>query len=306
MTSELMSSTDEQPIRANSAWRFLTPTVCRLIFIALMLFGAVMHIRYLNHNCPLGLSEDEAHYWDWSRQLGLSYYSKGPLVAYLIHASCAIFGNTMPAVRYPAILLSLCSGLLTYWLIVKLFSSDRLALGSALLSMTIPVFVAGSMLMTIDSPFYFFWALATCLAAKAIFDNRKWPWPLAGVAMGLGFLAKYTMFVWPLCLIPFFIVDRPARRHLRSAWFWSFLPIALAFTTPVIIFNAQHHWVTVYHVHADTIAGFSWGNLPAFLLGQAAILGFSIFFILVGAIAYVFRQGRADPNRRALAYLTSI
>ena len=32
----------------------------------------------------LDLSPDEAHYWEWSRRLDLSYYSKGPLIAYLI------------------------------------------------------------------------------------------------------------------------------------------------------------------------------------------------------------------------------
>jgi hypothetical protein len=31
--------------------------------------------------CPFDLAPDEAHYWDWSRHLDWSYYSKGPLVA---------------------------------------------------------------------------------------------------------------------------------------------------------------------------------------------------------------------------------
>lgn len=305
MTSDLLTQSNLHP-SANSRLRILTPWVCRAIFVLIMLAGAAMHVRYLNHNCPLGLSEDEAHYWDWSRQLGLSYYSKGPMVAYLIRGSCAIFGDTMPAVRYPAILLSLGTALLSYWLIVKLFASDRLALGWALLSMTIPAFVAGSVLMTIDSPFFFFWALATCLAAKGIFDSKDYFWPLVGVALGLGFLAKYTIFVWPLCLIPFFIFDRPARRLLRSGWFWSMIPVALVFTTPVVIFNAQHHWVTVNHVHADTSAGFSWTNWPQFILSQIGIMGLFIFIILVGAVVYVFRQGRDDPHRRALYFLASI
>ena len=37
----------------------------------------------------LDLSPDEAHYWEWSRRLDLSYYSKGPLIAYLIAALTA-------------------------------------------------------------------------------------------------------------------------------------------------------------------------------------------------------------------------
>lgn len=297
---------DSSPRVEHSLWRLLTPTVCRLIFAGLMLLGALIHIYYLNHNCPLGLSEDEAHYWDWSRQLGLSYYSKGPLIAYIIRASCAIFGNTMPAVRYPATLLSIGTATLTYWLILKLFRSDRLALGWTLMSHMVPLFVAGSLLMTIDSPFFFCWAAATCLAAKGVFDKQKKVWPWVGVAIGVGFLAKYTMFLWPACLIPFAIVDSEFRSTLRSAWFWSMFPIALAFTTPVVVFNAQHNWITVYHVHADTSAGFGWENWPAFLAGQAGILGVFIFIAMVGGVIYVIREGKADANRRALYFLAGI
>ena len=57
----------------------------------------------------LDLVQDEAQYWDWSRRLQASYYSKGPLVAYLIAAGTAVFGDTQLGVRLPAIL----SGTLT-------------------------------------------------------------------------------------------------------------------------------------------------------------------------------------------------
>ena len=64
--------------------------------------------------CPLELAPDEAHYWDWSRHLDWSYYSKGPLVAWLIRASCELFGplsleltgSLAAAVRLPAVALS--------------------------------------------------------------------------------------------------------------------------------------------------------------------------------------------------------
>src|SRR5262245_49787049 len=93
-------SSDDRP-----AWdlRWLTPRRCRLIFVLLLMLGFVSHIRFLRIDCPIDLSGDEAHYWDWSRQLDWSYYSKGPLVAYIIRASCAIFGDTMFGVRFPAL-----------------------------------------------------------------------------------------------------------------------------------------------------------------------------------------------------------
>src|SRR3954465_5995367 len=186
------------PRAASGVWRlaWLTPGVCRLIFAGVLLFGLVSHVRYLTHDCPIDLSGDEAHYWDWSRHLDISYYSKGPMVAWLIRASCSMFGDTMPAVRFPALLLAVGSSICTYWLTLRLFKSDRIALGAVLLNHLVPMFVAGSVLMTIDPPFFFSWGLATCFAVKAIFDEKKWAWIAMGIAIGLGFWAKFTELYW--------------------------------------------------------------------------------------------------------------
>src|ERR1700741_1963750 len=69
----------------------------RLVAAFLVLGAAALHLAYLAYDCPLDLSPDEAHYWDWSRHLDWSYYSKGPLVAYLIRAGCLLAG---PASRW--------------------------------------------------------------------------------------------------------------------------------------------------------------------------------------------------------------
>src|SRR6516162_8030467 len=101
----------------------------RLAAAVLILGATVLRVFYLAHNCPLDLAPDEAHYWDWSRHLDWSYYSKGPLVAYLIRLSCTLAGDwsrtvtgtEMLAVRLPAVL---CGSLLLtslYVLTVQVF-----------------------------------------------------------------------------------------------------------------------------------------------------------------------------------------
>src|SRR4028118_733678 len=102
-------------VETRPAWRLdcLAPARGRRILAAVLLLGFLGHLHYLTHDCPIDLSGDEAHYWDWSRDLDLSYYSKGPLVAYIIRASCAVFGDVMWAVRLPALVLSVGTGLRT-------------------------------------------------------------------------------------------------------------------------------------------------------------------------------------------------
>ena len=82
----------------------------RLLAAIVILASTTFSLLYVWLHCPLDLAPDEAHYWDWSRHLDWSYYSKGPLVAWLIRFSCEVVGplcleltgNLSAAVRLPA------------------------------------------------------------------------------------------------------------------------------------------------------------------------------------------------------------
>ena len=297
------------PLAPRAVWRvsWLTPWRCRAILAVLLAYGFVSHLSYLRSpDCPIDLSGDEAHYWDWSRRLDLSYYSKGPLVAYLIRASCAIFGDEMWAVRLPALVLGVGTSLVTYLLTLRLFGSDRVALGAVLLSHIVPMFVAGSLLMTIDPPFFFCWALATWLLALALFDGRRWVWPAIGVVVGVGFLAKYAMFLWlPIMLLVLWLDGPRGRRELRSAGPWAACGFALLFTTPVILWNARNGWVSLLHVgkQTGTSAEVEGGGLAAaplriveFLAGQAGVIGPPLAVLVVVAALYARARRREEPD----------
>ena len=150
---------------------WLTAARCRLALLLVVTPVAVGHIAYLSFNCPVDLAEDEAYYWDWSRQLDFGYYSKGPLTAGLVRLSCTLFGDTMPAVRLPAIFLRAGVAACAWSLTLRLFKSPRLALSAAILGYAVPIFLPAGLVMTTDPPFLFLWALACATAAKAMDDD---------------------------------------------------------------------------------------------------------------------------------------
>ena len=86
-----------RPLRWPAGW---TPVI---VFALGML---ALRLVFLAGFDPFTLIEDEAHYWEWSRRLGLSYYSKGPGVAWAIALATALFGDVEWAVRLPAMIAS--------------------------------------------------------------------------------------------------------------------------------------------------------------------------------------------------------
>ena len=108
---------------------------------------------------PLGLVPDESYYWDWTRSLDWSYFSKPPMVAWLIALSTAIFGNNEFGVRLPAALLGVGS-LTLIWLLARRMFDDRTAFWAVAATAGGVGFAVGGYIMTIDAPLLFSWCLA--------------------------------------------------------------------------------------------------------------------------------------------------
>ncbi|MGC4030745.1 MAG: glycosyltransferase family 39 protein [Tepidisphaeraceae bacterium] len=269
----------------------------RLFLAALLLAGFLAHALYLAFSPPLGLAGDEAHYWDWSRQLDWSYYSKGPAVAVLIRAGTSLFGDTLLGVRLMALVLAVGTSVCAYWLTARVFKSEKLALGVVLLMHTMPMCLGGSMLMTIDPPFFFCWALATCLGYLAAVEEKKWAFLLAGVVVGLGFLAKYAALLWLVNALIFLAIAN--RKLLKTPWPWLMCLIALAFTAPVLWWNHQHDWVSFGHVARSTSENQNHFN-PLKILGhfgemvgsQLGLLNPIVAGFLIGGVWLTFRRNR--------------
>jgi Dolichyl-phosphate-mannose-protein mannosyltransferase len=285
----------------------------RMLAAVLILGAAGMHLAYLAHDCPLDLAPDEAHYFDWSRHLDLSYYSKGPLVAYLIRGGCETVGawseqntaNLMFAVRLPAVI---CGSLLLvslYVLTVLVHGREALALGAVALALTLPVIAAGASIMTIDSPYTCCWGWALVFGHRAIFRGSWWAWPAAGLAVGLGILAKYTMVLWLPSAGLFLLAQPNLRRLLLRPGFWIMSAIAGLFCLPILIWNMRNGWVTYYHVDRLTGTGFHWTGPLHYVSGQAAML--MGYWLVVWAAAMVRHNplADADPGRRYLWWLSA-
>lgn len=234
----------------SSAQRPSEPRLPDLLALSLVALVTGFRLVFIFTN-QLQLSADEMHYWDWSRRLDLAYYSKGPLLALLIRASTAVFGDNQLGVRLPAVILGAAFTSLIY-----LHGRNRIGGWNALLItgsvQLIPVIFGVGLAMNSDSPALVCWTVALIALAEATTHNTDssksaLSWITYGLATAIGITAKYTLLILPAILIaaaPWHACTRPL---LKQRWFWLGQLIALCGLIPVLAWNALHDWVNLAH-----------------------------------------------------------
>ena len=236
----------------------------------------------------LNLGPDEAHYWEWSRHLDYGYYSKGPVIAYLIRAGTALFGNTEFGVRFFAPVLYLLGSLLLYKIGKELFD-EATGVCAAALFQVVPLFSAFGIIMTIDAPSIFFWILSLYLFLKALDRKKTAYWIFLGVSVGMGMLTKLTMAPFILSAFLYLATSKEERRELLSARPYLALLACLALLLPLIYWNHSHNWVNFRHEegHADLAAGLvvSPGSFFQFFGSQLGVITPALFAIMMYALA---------------------
>ena len=269
-----------------------------------ILVSLVLHLFHTWCWSDYDLAQDEAHYWDWARHLDWSYYSKGPLVAWVIAAanftlggvSEHLNGSLTAAIRTPAAIfgtvLVLCLCLLTE----KVFGSKKLGFLVVVSALTIPPIAAVSTIMTIDSPYTCLWAVALLLAWSAINSQSNRAWILLGIVVGFGLLAKYTMAVFYPSLGLFLIFHPAHRKELVKPWVWISGLVAVFVASPILWWNWQHSGVTFAHV--GQLAGVTHNNTkhwigPFRYVGEQAALLLGYWFVTWVCAMVTYRPGKA-------------
>ncbi len=208
----------------------------------------------------LGLVGDESYYWDWSRHPDWCYFSKPPMVAWLIGVSTWLLGDSEAAVRFPAVVL----GTIFLWYFhatARAFYGRRAAAFAFVLMLATPNNVIANLVMSIDPPLYCFWMISLFYLRRALFDQQASAWFWAGCASAAALLSKQVAVFVPLMLLVFILLDRRRYVWLRHEFLIYLLPIMVGLI-PILVWNQQHDWVMFDHSKshftnqsAATIAG---------------------------------------------------
>lgn len=274
--------------------------------LALVLLVALTALRVIGlHASVVDLFFDEAQYWAWSRDLAFGYFSKPPLLAWIIAAAELVCGSAEACVRMASPLFYLATSLVVYAIAEELYGRET-AFWSALTFTLLPGVVFSTRIISTDVPLLLFWAVAL-LAYLKLLRGPDWRWTIVlGVSLGLGLLAKYAMAYFLLGAACAAWWDRDARTLLARRQTWIALAIAALILSPNVYWNLTNQFVTLRHT-GDNITGDGLRFRPldavAFVGSQFAVAGPFVFaaFLVIVARSWTARLGREDRLMLAFA-----
>lgn len=247
------------------------------------------------------LVQDEAYYWQWSRHLDWGYYDNTPLMAPVIRLFTTLFGTNEVGVRAGAVFCSLAAGIGIY-LLAKRLLGPVVALASVALANFVPLFAAGSVLMTQDPVQLALWTACLYVVHVALTNRPRW-WYGAGALAGLAAMAKLNALLLLPSVFLFLLLSPPARdRWLRRPEPYLAGLIALLIFAPFVWWNHTHQNAFWIHIHAMSSRGTGHDGLKwlsRFLGDQALLISPLVFLTFLYALYDAPRRGAKDIQKDA-------
>ena len=259
---------------------------------ALLLVTAVTLLRWLvlafNRT---DLFVDETQYWLWGQNFELGYYSKPPMIAWIIGTVTDLVGSDAPFwVRMPGAALHGITALILAALANRLHG-PRAALWVTAAYLTLPAVGFGSIMFTTDTVMAPFFAAALLFHRRLLDNGRIGDALLTGLMAGLACLSKYAGVYFLIGVA----IAALWRKDMRFSWLnaAAMLGAAIATLAPNLVWVILHGSVTFAHT-ADNIGWVRKSSIfedlsllgaLEFIAAQFAVMGPLLFAILIATLA---------------------
>jgi len=256
---------------------------------------------------PWGLHGDEAQYWAWSKEPAFGYFSKPPMIAWVIGITTSLFGDGEWAVRLSAPFLHIATSVMIFLAGRRLFTSEA-GFWAALTYALMPAVWLSSYIMSTDAALLLCWAVALH-AWACLRSGDGWGRVLQlGLALGLGLLSKYAMaFMLPVIGLAI-IFDKPSRAALFGLKGFVVATLAAALLTPNLMWNAANDFATISHTAENANLSRDFFNpeeVLRFWFDQLGVFGLLPFPMLLLALWAAFK-GKFETPAKWIAALAAL
>lgn len=276
------------PAEGSDRYRRATLLLIAVVFVLRLLWSAVMEA-----------TNDEAYHYLYVVHPDWSFFDHPPMTMWVERFGLLCFGGWVHPLSLRFGFVLLCAG--STWILARLTArryGEEAGFAAALLFNFTGYFAGAGGLVLPDPPLVFFSLLTTAALLHAIVDapGSLAAWLSVGVAFAGAMASKYLAVFLPMGVFLYLILS-PSRRYLllRPG---PYLAMAVGFVgfVPVLIWNAQHQWVSIrFQGQRAAALEVNWVGPFSYLVGPALILFPWIWYRLASRLLHGIRHFR-DSN----------
>ena len=239
----------------------------------------------------LDLYSDEIFYWQASSLPAIAYSDLPFITAFLVGIGSLLDSDNPLAVRTVFILIGSSIPFLVYWLALPITNSKD-ALESAFLSLCLPLLGFLGLLAVPDVPLAFFGILSIGFFERALRTNLMRFWLATGIFVALGLSTHYRFFLYPIAVILFLSIFKPAQKQWKNPRLWVCIILASFGLIPILWFNFSYNFESAafYFIDRHPWEFNSAGLLH--ILEQAAVSSPPMYILFLTTIHVMIRKSR--------------
>ena len=266
-------------------------------FLVLLLLALASVALHTATNGKYGFHRDELQTLDDARHLDWGFVVYPPVTPFIGRIELTLFGTSLIGFRFFAAVAVSAAMVLAGLIAKELGGSRREQVLAAVATCLAPVALAQGAVFQYVSFDYLWGVLATYFLVKLCkSDDARW-WVAIGLVLGLGMETRYTAGFWTLGIVAAVLLSE-LRKHLAGKWLWIGVMLAVLLFLPNVIWQAQHHWISLdflKHLHERDVRQ---GRNKGFLLGQA-LLCLNVATVPLAAMGLWFLSAKEQGRKYA-------
>jgi 4-amino-4-deoxy-L-arabinose transferase-like glycosyltransferase len=253
----------------------------------------LLHLVAINR---YGYHRDELYFLDCARHLDFGYVDHPPLLDALLAVTQRFLGDSLVAIRIPALLASTAVVVLVALMARQLGGGRFAQVLAGLAACLAPVYLITSAMISVEGLNTLMWTVCIYLMLLIAVTPTPKRWLLLGAAFGAGLLAKYAIVFLGIGLAAG-IVLTPAFKLLRSKWPWIAVALAFLILLPNLTWQWKHGWPFIEYARGIHSTMMQWIPLGLYLLSQVLFLNPAALPLWLGGLVYLLAGRSTRPFR---------
>lgn len=248
-----------------------------------------------------GFHRDELATLDDARHLAWGYIAYPPMTPFVGCISLTLFGTSLLGFRFFAALAQTTAVVLTGLMARELGGGRGAQLVAA--AAAVPFCIASGALMQYVAFDYLFWVVTAYFVIRLLGSHDARWWVAIGGSIGLGMMTKYTMGFLVIGILAGVLLTK-TRHDLASKWLWIGVAVSVLVFLPNILWQAQHHFISLdflKHIHERDVRI---GRTKDFLPDQLKITLLAFPLWLAGL--YFYLASKAGARFRMLGWMYAV